>query len=98
MPKKKKDSLKYGEARKRLEQILKDIEGSEVDVDDLSEMVKEAAELIQLCRKKLEKTRVEVEKVVGEIRLEEENGRDITEDACGSKAEDAEGEPVDEPF
>ena len=95
MPKKKKDSLKYGEARKRLEQILKDIEGSEVDVDDLSEMVKEAAELIQLCRKKLEKTRVEVEKVVG---LEEENGRDITEDACGSKAEDAEGEPVDEPF
>jgi exodeoxyribonuclease VII small subunit len=72
MAAKKKDSLKYGEAREKLEQILKEIEGNDVDVDDLTDRVKEAAMLIQVCRKKLSKTRVEVEKVVAEMDLEEE--------------------------
>lgn len=72
MAAKKKDSLKYGEAREKLEKILKEIEGNEVDVDDLTDRVKEAAQLIQVCRKKLSKTRVEVEKVVAEMGLEED--------------------------
>jgi exodeoxyribonuclease VII small subunit len=72
MTRKKKDSLKYGEARQKLEEILKRIEGNEVDVDDLAEQVKEAAQLIQLCRTKLQKTRQEVEKVVSEMDLDEE--------------------------
>ena len=72
MAAKKKDSLKYGEAREKLEKILKEIEGNEVDVDDLTDRVKEAAQLIQVCRKKLSKTRVEVEKVVAEMGLDED--------------------------
>ena len=72
MAKKKKDSLKYGEAREKLERILKEIESEEVDVDDLADRVKEAAELIMLCRKKLQNTRLEVEKVVAEMDLEDE--------------------------
>ena len=69
---KKKGSLKYGEARRRLEEILKEVEGNEVDVDDLADRVKEAAGLIRLLREKLEKTRMEVEKVVGELEPEED--------------------------
>ncbi|MBU0753990.1 MAG: exodeoxyribonuclease VII small subunit, partial [Planctomycetes bacterium] len=69
---KKKDNLKYGEARERLEAILREIEGNEIDVDDLGKQVKEAAQLIQLCRRKLDKTRLEVEKVVAEMALAEE--------------------------
>lgn len=85
---KKIDSLKYGEARARLEEILKEIEGNEVDVDDLGKQVKEAAKLIQLCRKKLEKTRMEVEKVVGEMDLEDDQTEDDEEDGDESEKTD----------
>ncbi|MFH1999416.1 MAG: exodeoxyribonuclease VII small subunit [Planctomycetota bacterium] len=72
MTAKKKDSLKYGEAKEKLEKILREIEGDEVDVDDLGEKVKEAAQLIQVCREKLQKTRIEVEKVVSDMALDKE--------------------------
>jgi exodeoxyribonuclease VII small subunit len=85
---KKKSSLKYGEARTRLEEILKEIEGNEVDVDDLGKQVKEAAKLIQLCRQKLEKTRLEVEKVVGEMDLDDEETDDAEEGEEGSEETD----------
>jgi exodeoxyribonuclease VII small subunit len=95
---KKKDSLKYGEARDRLEEILREIEGNEVEVDELGERVKEAAKLIQLCRKKLEKTRAEVEKVVGEMKLEEKEAPG--KDDPGEVSEDADEEDgsSDAPF
>ena len=86
MTRKKKNSLKYGEARQKLEEILREIEGSEVDVDDLSDRVKEAAELIQICRDKLQKTRAEVEKVVSEMELDKE----APSEAAGAPGEDGE--------
>ena len=64
MTRKKIASLKFGEAREELERILREIEENEVDVDDLAERVRTAAELIKICREKLERTKVEVEKVV----------------------------------
>lgn len=67
MAKKKADSLKFGEARAELEQILKEIEANEVDVDDLAEKIRRAAALIRVCRDKLERTRTEVEKIVSEM-------------------------------
>lgn len=73
MSAKKKDSLKYGEAREKLEKILREIDSNEVDVDDLADQVKEAAQLIQVCRKKLQNTRLEVEKIVAEMGLDEED-------------------------
>jgi len=69
--------LKYGEAKEKLEKILKEIEANEVDVDDLAEQVKEAAVLIQVCRKKLQNTRQEVEKVVAEMGLDENELGDV---------------------
>jgi exodeoxyribonuclease VII small subunit len=67
MAKKKSDSLKFGEARQELEGILREIEENEVDVDDLADRVKRAAELIRICREKLERTKMEVEKVVADL-------------------------------
>lgn len=100
MAKKKKDSLKYGEAREKLEEILKEIESEEVDVDDLADRVKEAAELIQLCRKKLQSTRLEVEKVVAEMELEEpeESGEPGGPKEDGDEQGDGEASGEDVPF
>lgn len=56
--------LKYDKAMEELEAILKRIEQEEVDIDDLTQEVKRAAELIKLCKKKIEKTEMEVNRIV----------------------------------
>ena len=55
---------KYGKAIKRLEEIITRIENEEIDIDELSESVKEAIALIQVCKNKIEKAELEVKKVV----------------------------------
>ena len=61
-------SLKYGEAKDRLEGILENLEEHEVDIDDLADQVKEAAALIRVLHDKLTRTQVEVEKVMKHVR------------------------------
>jgi exodeoxyribonuclease VII small subunit len=55
---------KYTESVKRLEQIIEQIENGELNVDQLSEKVKEASKLIQFCRQKLFNTEKEVEDIL----------------------------------
>ncbi len=62
--------IKYGKAMEELETILKKIEQEEVDIDDLAQEVKRAAELIKLCKKKIEKTEMEVNRVVQSFETE----------------------------
>lgn len=57
----------YNEAIAKLRQIVADIENSELDVDVLSEKVKEATRLIKLCKDKLYKADEEVKKVLEEL-------------------------------
>lgn len=47
--------------------IVEDIEQGELDVDVLSEKVKEATHLIKLCKEKLFKADEEVKKILGEL-------------------------------
>ncbi len=61
-------SLRFGEARARLDEILAELESNEVDIDDLAERVKEAAALIRVLNEKLTRTRAEVEQVVTELK------------------------------
>lgn len=61
----KKES--YNEAIQQLRTIVADIEKGELDVDQLSEKVKEAGRLIKLCKEKLYKADEEVKKVLEEI-------------------------------
>lgn len=56
--------VKYSKAMEKLDEIIGKIENEEIDVDELSEKVKEAVDLIKTCKKKIEKAEVEVKKVV----------------------------------
>ena len=58
------DDLKYNKAMTRLEEIIGKIESENIDVDELSERVKEAVNLIKTCKNKIEKAELEVKQVV----------------------------------
>lgn len=69
--------LRYAEALKELEQILKSIEQDEVDLDDLGQHVERAAHLIQVCRGKIERAEMQVKRIVDDLEQdgsEEEGG------------------------
>lgn len=51
----------------QLRRIVAEIENGEMDVDILSEKVKEATRLIKLCKDKLYKADEEVKKVLEEL-------------------------------
>lgn len=55
---------KYGKAVKKLDEIIRKIEDEEIDVDELSQSVKEAVALIKTCKAKIEKAEIEVKEVV----------------------------------
>jgi exodeoxyribonuclease VII small subunit len=57
----------YHEAVEKLRTIVEDIENGELDVDVLSEKVKEATRLIKLCKEKLFKADEEVKKILEEL-------------------------------
>ncbi|MDD5069846.1 MAG: exodeoxyribonuclease VII small subunit [Candidatus Omnitrophica bacterium] len=59
-----KKNIKYGEAIEELQGILEDLESEKIDVDEVSDKVKKAVELIKLCREKIEKTELEVKNIV----------------------------------
>lgn len=59
-----KKIVKYGEAIEELQGILEDLESEKIDVDEVSDKVKKAVELIKLCREKIEKTELEVKNIV----------------------------------
>jgi exodeoxyribonuclease VII small subunit len=54
----------YAAALRELEAILVELEDDHVDVDLLATKVKRAAELIALCRGRIEAARMEVDRVV----------------------------------
>jgi exodeoxyribonuclease VII small subunit len=52
-----------------LEQILADLERSDLDVDVLGTKVARAAELIRACRERISQAKLEVEQVVADLEL-----------------------------
>lgn len=57
----------YNEAIEQLRKIVAEIENSDLDVDILSEKVKEATRLIKLCKEKLYKADEEVQNILKEL-------------------------------
>lgn len=57
----------YNEAVEKLRTIVADIERGDLDVDVLSEKVREATRLIKLCKEKLYKVDEDVKKVLEEL-------------------------------
>ncbi len=67
-----KKQISYSEAIAAIDEILQQIETGELDVDELAEKVKQASELLKICKSKLFNTEKEVEKVLKEMAGEEE--------------------------
>jgi exodeoxyribonuclease VII small subunit len=57
----------YAAMLAELETILADLEQGDVDVDVLAAKVARAAELVEACRDRIERARLEVERVVASI-------------------------------
>lgn len=61
------DTPNYTEAFEELQTIVLEIEQGEISVDELSEKVKRAAQLIKICNSKLSTTEEDVNKILNEL-------------------------------
>ena len=67
--------IKYAKAVERLDEIMGQIESEDIDVDELSVKVREAVELIKVCKARISKAEMEVKKVVEDFAKEaKDNG------------------------
>jgi exodeoxyribonuclease VII small subunit len=62
-----KKEFSFSEAIVEIEDILRQIESGELDVDKLSVEVKRASELIRQCQKKLRTTEEEINSIFREL-------------------------------
>jgi exodeoxyribonuclease VII small subunit len=62
-----KKEFSFNEAVIEIEEILKQIESGELDVDKLSVEVKRASELIRQCQKKLRTTEEEINSIFRDL-------------------------------
>jgi exodeoxyribonuclease VII small subunit len=58
--------IKYEAAFAELQSIVNKMENDELDIDQLSEQLKRAQELIKFCKDKLTKTDEEIKKILAE--------------------------------
>jgi exodeoxyribonuclease VII small subunit len=61
----------YAEAIASIEEILQQIETGGLDVDDMAMKVRQASELLKLCREKLFSTEKEIERILKEMNSNE---------------------------
>ena len=102
----RKKELSFAEARARLETLLSEVESDAGDVDGLAAKVREAAELIRLCRDRLAAARHEVTQVVADLSALEQSvaeGVSRAGQGAGDEGDDEDddeagesGEPSDE--
>lgn len=64
---KKEEELTYTRAFNELEEIVSQMEDSQIPVDELDEKISRAAYLLRICKDKLYKTEKNVQKVLDEI-------------------------------
>lgn len=56
--------LTYEQALERLEHIVAALEHNEINLDQLSDKLKEAKELLAFCKEKLTKTEADIKKII----------------------------------
>lgn len=76
---KKDEAPSYGDAAARLEEILGRIEDGEVDIDELSGLVEEAAVLVTLCRDKIHAADLKVKTITEQLEREGGDGEEAGE-------------------
>ena len=58
------ENTTYEEALQRLKVIVNQLELKEVKIDDLSSTVIQAKELVEFCRRKLDKTEEDIKRII----------------------------------
>ena len=58
------DKTTYEEALQRLKEIVGALEAKEIKIDNIPETVIEAKELVDFCRKKLDKTEEDIKRII----------------------------------
>ncbi|BBA28767.1 exodeoxyribonuclease VII small subunit [Prevotella melaninogenica] len=56
--------IKYEEAVRQLEAIVDKMERGELDIDSMAGQLKQAQELVKLCKQKLKRTDDEIQKLL----------------------------------
>ena len=69
------ENLNYTEAFEELQSIVSEMEEGEISVDLLSEKVKRAAFLINICKKKLADTEGDVNQILKELDTNDSNDK-----------------------
>ena len=59
-----KQKFNYSRSLKEIEEIVKQIESGELDVDKLADKVRKATKLIELCREKLRTTEEDLDRIL----------------------------------
>lgn len=59
----------YNEAMQEVEQIIASLEKNSLDVDEMSQKVKRATELLQACKKKLYEADAEIQAVFEQTKI-----------------------------
>ena len=59
-----KEEMKYEAAMAELQSIVRKMENDELDIDQMTEQLKRAQQLIKLCKDKLTKTDAEIKKIL----------------------------------
>ncbi len=63
------DTIKYTEAFEELQRIVAEIETGQISVDELSQKVKRATQLIRICKQKLTSTEEDVTKILKDLEV-----------------------------
>lgn len=61
-----KEDMKYEAAFAEIQTIVRRMENDELDIDQMSEQLKRAQQLIKLCKDKLNETDEEIKKILAE--------------------------------
>lgn len=62
------EKISYTEAHEELQEIISEMENSEISIDELDSRIKRASKLLKICKDKLFKTEKNVQDVLEEIK------------------------------
>jgi exodeoxyribonuclease VII small subunit len=66
-----KKAVKYSEAIEEVERIINQIESNELDIDELTEKIRRASDLLKFCKQKLHFTEEEIQKIIDQMQKDE---------------------------
>jgi len=60
--------ITYTEAFEKLQTVVQELEGAEISIDELSDKIRYAKELLEICQTKLNKVEEDVDEILAEMK------------------------------